>query len=147
MGIINQNNIELAFHSNQIDKTWNTAYFGIVSGCGAMGTITQSWQECKLGKHFVDKFKFNQWSWWCEAYGSASSLLGIYPWDIPAQMPQESYKRVFRDRPLGWVVEVPHSPLWQPRFRILDPGCGPTLLISHAVEASTYKVEKDWHRC
>ena len=35
----------------------------------------------------------------------------------------------------GWVVKVLHTPLWWPGFMGLDPACGPTPLINHAVEA------------
>lgn len=60
-GKYNQNNTELPFHTNQIDKTSNVLPIsGAALGCGAMGTITQSWQKCKLGNHFVDKFNLNQ---------------------------------------------------------------------------------------
>lgn len=50
MGNTNQNNAELPFHTNQIDKNLNVLPIsGAVFGCGAVGTITQSWQKCKLG--------------------------------------------------------------------------------------------------
>lgn len=95
-GKYNQNNTELPFHTNQIDKTSNVLPIsGAALGCGAMGTITQSWQKCKLGNHFVDKFNLNQWSWWCEPYGPSSLFLGVHPKEILPQMPKELYKTMF----------------------------------------------------
>lgn len=46
----NQNNTKLPFHTNQTDKNLNVLPISrAVFGCGAVGTITQSWQKCKLG--------------------------------------------------------------------------------------------------
>lgn len=96
MGNTNQNNTELPFPTNQIDKTSNVLPIsGAALGRGAIGTITQSWQKWKLGNHFVDKFKLNQWSWWCEPYGPSSLFLGVHPKEILAQMPKELYKTMF----------------------------------------------------
>ena len=37
---------------------------------------------------------------------------------------------------------------WWPGFASLDPECGPTPLIGHAVQAShLQKMEEDWHGC
>lgn len=50
VGNTNQNNTKLQFHMNQIDRTLNILpILGVISGCGALRTITQSWQECILG--------------------------------------------------------------------------------------------------
>lgn len=60
VGNTNQNNTKLQFHMNQIDRTLNIfPILGVIFGCGALRTVTQSWQECILG-NIVNKPKFNQ---------------------------------------------------------------------------------------
>ena len=44
--------------------------------------------------------------------------------------------RVSRGWPCNQVVKIPYALLSPPRFVGSDPGCGPTLFIGHAVEAS-----------
>ena len=57
----NQSKIKVQFHMNQIDRTLNILpILGVIFGCGTLRTITQSWQECKLGNYITDKPKFNQ---------------------------------------------------------------------------------------
>ena len=50
----------------------------------------------------------------------------------------QAYTQMFalQGRPCGHMVKVLHAPLRRPGFAGLDPGCGPTPLISQVMEAS-----------
>ena len=60
--IENQNNTSVKFRMNQIDRIFFFFFclFKGHFGCGTLRTITQSWQECKLGNYITDKPEFNQ---------------------------------------------------------------------------------------
>lgn len=93
--IENQNNTSVKFCMNQIDRI----FFFFFAYLRVILDVVHWELSHRVGRNVnwetTLQINLNSTSWWCESYGPASPLLGIYPREILSQMSKESYKRIF----------------------------------------------------